>query len=300
MVKVRVLLVSFLHYLAFRPLVKMSAKFMEDREEVELKSPIRDELKAPTEEEIAACRPCRLTLIVLFSLGLIAMLVAAIVVIATTAGCAKKVYEPPLTFWQKEMAYQIYTHSFQDTDGNGYGDVKGITQRLGYLEVIGAKILVLSGMTSPTFDSLDRRSGFMADFEDLITKAKNRKISIVLDLNPTYTSNDSTWFGQSSATNSSTLRKLYIWRKAANTWTNKDGGLGWKLDKKTNFYYYYYVDEKKPVMNYNNPAVQKLFKTALKNWLDKGVKGFKLNHVQRLVVDDQFRDNLNGKIYDKG
>lgn len=98
----------------------MSAKLNRDGEaEVELKSPLRDGLKVPSEEEVAACRPCRLALVVLFSLVLVAMLVSAIVVIATSGRC-KPQGNPPKEFWKKELAYQIYVPSFQDSNDDGY------------------------------------------------------------------------------------------------------------------------------------------------------------------------------------
>ncbi len=133
----------------------MSAKYgLEAKDEVELRSPISNDIKVPTEEEIASCRPCRITLVVLFGLGLLAMLAAAIVVIATTSGCTAKSIQTP--FWQKELAYQIYVPSFQDSNDDGYGDLKGIRTRLDYLNEIGVRILVLSGLLSGNdFKALD-------------------------------------------------------------------------------------------------------------------------------------------------
>ncbi len=282
----------------------MSAKYeIEARDEIELRSPITNDLKSPTEEEIASCRPCRIVLIVLFTLGLLGMLAAAIVVIATTSGCAKKAIETK-PFWQKQMTYQIYVHSFQDTNDDGYGDFKGIKQRLDYLGEIGANVIVLSGFLSgKDFNELHSKSGSIDDFKDLVAAANNKKISIALDMDPTHTSATSQWFIESAKRNSSSAYKdWYIWQNTQNNWKSKAGGSAWKLDTTFNEYYYFYLDEQKPILNFNNSAVKLEFKRALEYWLKLGVKGFKLNHFRRLIVDSTFRDNpISGQMmYNKG
>lgn len=282
----------------------MAAKYdLEGRDEVELRSPITNEMKFPTEEEVASCRPCRITFVVLFSLGLLGMLAAAIIVIATSSGCASK-SAMSTPFWRKELAYQIYVPSFQDSNDDGYGDLKGIRTRLGYLEEIGVRIIVLSGLLSgENFKDLNPKSGSANDLKDLVAAAKMKRMSLVLEMEPTYTDSKSIWFIESSKRNSSSAayKSWYVWRKTANNWKSKNGGSAWKLNPTYNENYYFYLDDKKPILNYNNSDVKREFKLALKFWLLEGIKGFKVNHVRRLVVDSSFNDNdfPNNKIYNK-
>eukprot|EP00795_Rhopilema_esculentum_P003241 gene3241-1564_t len=268
----------------------MSAKLNSDgKAELELKSPLRDDLKAPSNEEVAACRPCRLAIVVIFTLVLVAMLVAAIVVIATSKRCGKPLQRTE--FWKTETFYQIHVPSFQDTSDDGKGDLKGIVTRLAYLESIGVKVLVLSGLVSDKEFQNFAKDEDKNEFGNLVSKAKERGISIVLEMDPTYTSSSSPWFQGSAASKDNAYRSWYHWSKTTNNWQSMSGGVAWQMHTSTNFSYYFYVDKDKPALNYNTSSVKDEFKKALIAWMDRGAKGFKLNNFQRLVVDGRYSDN---------
>eukprot|EP00794_Sanderia_malayensis_P020197 gene20196-22173_t len=286
----------------------MAAKYeMGEKDEVELRSPMNDDLKSPTEEEIASCRPCRIVLVIIFTLALVGMLVAAIVVIATTSGCAKKAIDNK-QFWKKEMAYEIYVHSFQDTNDDGYGDFKGVKQRLDYLEGIGAKIIVLSGfMSGENFYDLHSKSGSIKEFQDLVAAAKKKQMSIAISIDAAYTTSTSNWFSASKNRNltASKYKDWYIWRGTGpnlpNNWKDGKGSASaWELDPTYNQYYYKF-DVNKPMLDFNNTEVKKEFVKALEYWLKFGVKGFKLNNYRWLVMDSSLRDNTDfpRKYYNK-
>lgn len=172
-----------------------------------------------------------------------------------------------------------------------------------YLQEIGVKIIVLSGIVGKNdFRDFKRPEYALSHFEELVKKAKDAGISVVLEIDPTYTEVSSDWFKNSRKDNTSVYNDWYIWRKSQNNWESKAGGIAWKFDRPRYHYYYYYVDVNKPALNYNNTSVRKELKDALTYWMAKGVKGFKLNNFQRLIVDSSFSDNPSSKAmyYDKG
>ena len=184
-----------------------------------------------------------------------------------------------------------------------YGDIKGIHGHMNYLKDIGVKIIILSDVVGKNdFRDFKRKENTLSHFEELVRLANNRGISVVLEMDPTYTEASSDWFRSSSMDNSSVYNDWYIWRKSQNNWENKAGGKAWKFDVRRRHYYYYYLDVNKPALNFNNTGVRKEFKDALTHWMAKGVKGFKLKNFQRLIVDESFNDNPSSKtiFYDKG
>lgn len=278
----------------------MSAKFESDgKAELELRSPLRSELKVPSDDEVAACRPCRIASVVIFSLILVAMLVAAIVVIATSKKCGSPIKQEE--YWRKNTFYQIYVPSFKDTSGDGIGDLEGIIQKLSYLEEIGVKMILLSGLIKESDFRTTRTLEDRNVFEKLVAKARDRDIGVSIAFDPTYNTNDSVSFGFSRKDKFNKYRSWYHWRTVENNWLNKKNGKSWNFDRMTNESYYFYADEAKPFLNYNNSEVMDMLKDALTFWLGKGAKGFQLMNFQRFIVSSSYKDNPAGKsIYDKG
>ena len=184
-----------------------------------------------------------------------------------------------------------------------YGDIKGIHDHLDYLKEIGVRIIILSDVVGKNnFRDFRRPENTLSRFEQLIKLASDRGISVVLEVDPTYTEASSDWFRKSRMDNSSVYNDWYIWRKSENNWENKAGGKAWEFDGNRKHYYYYYLDVNKPALNFNNTDVRKELKDSLTYWMAKGVKGFKLKNFQRMIVDESFNDNPSSKaiFYDKG
>jgi len=193
-------------------------------------------------------------------------------------------------WWKERVVYQIYPRSFQDSNGDGIGDIPGIISRLDEVKALGAGIIWLSPVyRSPDADNgydisdyrdIDPRYGTMADMERLFAEAKKRDIRIIMDLVINHTSDEHEWFRQSRDPNSP-YRDYYIWRPAKpgggppNNWTGFFMGSAWTLDEKSGEYYLHLFDQKQPDLNYHNPKVIEEVKGVMRFWLDKGASGFR-------------------------
>ncbi|CAJ1352750.1 unnamed protein product [Effrenium voratum] len=215
-------------------------------------------------------------------------------------------------WWETEVMYQIYPRSFQDSNGDGTGDLKGIEQRLPYLKELGVGFLWLSPvMKSPMMDfgydiadfhAVDPLFGSMQDMKDLIAAAEKLGIKLLMDFVPNHSSNASEWFKESRSSKTSPKRDWYMWhpgvvvdgeRRPPNNWaSNFGGGLGssWTWDEKTEEYYYHAFGEFQPDLNYRNPEVVEAMKEVLRFWLDLGVGGFRIDAVPFLLEDPELRD----------
>ena len=278
----------------------MSAKFDSDgKAELELRSPLRNERKVPSEEEVAACRPCRITFVVIFTLVLVALLIAAIVVIATSKRCGNPITPPE--YWRKDTFYQIHLPSFKDSSGDGFGDIVGLEGKLDYLAEIGVKVIILSGLINEGDLKSTQRPEDKYKFDSLVVKARNRGISIVLAFDPTHSTTNSVSFQKSRENKYNKFRRWYHWRLLANNWLNRTGQLAWTFDGRTNESYYAFSGVSKPFLNYNTSEVVDYLMGALTHWLAKGAKGFQLINFQRLIVASTYQDNPSGENrYDKG
>lgn len=208
-------------------------------------------------------------------------------------------------WWHDKVAYQIYPRSFQDSNGDGVGDIRGIIQRLSHLKSLGVGILWLSPVySSPNddngYDISDYRSihpdfGTMEDMDELILLAKNLDIRIVMDLVINHTSDEHEWF-QKSRDPQSAYRDYYIWRpgnngKLPNNWTSFFAEDCWELDPKSGEYFLHLFSKKQPDLNYHNPAVIEEIKSIMRFWLDKGISGFRCD-----VINVIFKNSLeNGR-----
>ncbi len=199
-------------------------------------------------------------------------------------------------WWQERVVYQIYPRSFQDTNGDGIGDLPGIISRLDYLQKLGVGIIWLSPIyPSPNVDfgydvsdykAIHPEMGTMADFDRLVEEAAKRDIKIILDLVINHTSDEHSWFQQSRDPHSP-YRDYYIWRpgrgsKPPNNWTGFFGGQTWSYDDQSGEYYLHLFSKRQPDLNYHNPQVLEEIKGILRFWLDKGVAGFRCDVINVL------------------
>jgi alpha-glucosidase len=209
-------------------------------------------------------------------------------------------------WWKHAVIYEIYPRSFQDSDGDGVGDLNGITRRLDYLANLGIDAIWLTPMfPSPQVDfgydisdyvSIDPQYGTMADFDRLVREAKKRQIRIIVDLVPNHTSDQHSWFKESRSSRNNPKRDWYIWRdgkgpgKPPNNWLAWFGGSAWKLDPLTNQYYYHYFYTEQPDLNWRNPEVRRAMYDVVRFWLSRGAAGFRVDAVSRLFEDPDLRD----------
>jgi len=201
-------------------------------------------------------------------------------------------------WWKDAVFYQIYPRSFQDSDGDGIGDIPGIISRLDELAVLGVGALWLSPLyCSPDADNgydisdytmIDPRYGTLDDFERLVAEAKKRGIRIVMDLVVNHTSDEHDWF-QASRRRVSQYKDYYIWRPGKpdgsppNNWTGFFQGSVWEWDDLRGEYYLHLFDKKQPDLNWDNPAVLAEIEDVLRFWLDRGVAGFRCDVITCLV-----------------
>jgi alpha-glucosidase len=210
-------------------------------------------------------------------------------------------------WWHDAAIYQIYPRSFQDGDGDGVGDLRGIRQRLAYLRELGVGALWLSPVfKSPMADfgydisdhcAIDPLFGDMAEFDALLAEAHGCGLRLLLDFVPNHTSDQHPWFQESRSTRDSPKRGWYIWHDPAadggppNNWISNFGGSAWEFDEATGQYYYHAFLKEQPDLNWRNPEVRGAMGDVLRFWLDKGVDGFRIDVLWHLAKDKEFRDN---------
>ncbi len=209
-------------------------------------------------------------------------------------------------WWRKAVFYEIYPRSFQDTNGDGIGDLKGITERLPYLAALGIDAIWITpfspspqvdfGYDVSDYENVDPQFGTLAEFDKLVAEAHKRKIRIIMDLVLNHTSDQSEFFKQSRSSRESPYRDWYIWRDGKdggppNNWSSEFGPTAWTLDQKTGQYYYHYFYTQQPDLNWRNPEVEKRMFDSVRFWLKRGVDGFRLDAINWLFEDPEWRDN---------
>ena len=204
-------------------------------------------------------------------------------------------------WWKEAIVYQLYPRSFQDSDGDGVGDLKGISQRLDYLKELGINAIWLNPIcASPNddngYDISDYRSimkemGTMQDFDSMIAGMKQRGIKLIMDLVLNHSSDEHEWFKQSRSSRTNSYRNYYHW------WPAEKGkppyryslfdeeGNAWRYDSLTNSYYLHYFSRKQPDLNWENPTFRQEIYDMMKFWLDKGVSGFRLDAFPFMAKD---------------
>jgi alpha-glucosidase len=206
-----------------------------------------------------------------------------------------------LTWWQRGIIYEVYPRSFQDTNGDGIGDLEGIRQRLNYLVRLGIDAIWISPMyPSPMADfgydiadycDIDPMFGKLHEFDSLLDEVHRCGLKMILDFVSNHTSDQNPWFLESRSSRDSPKRDWYLWRDQPNNWLSNFGGSGWQLDEQTGQYYYHSFLKQQPDLNWRNPGVRNAMFDVLRFWLDRGVDGFRVDVIWLMIKDDQFRDN---------
>jgi alpha-glucosidase len=211
------------------------------------------------------------------------------------------------TWWKNAVLYQIYPRSFQDSNDDGIGDLRGILARLPYLAELGVDALWLSPIfPSPMADfgydisdyvAIDPVFGTLADLDELVARAHAGGLKLLLDLVPNHTSDRHPWFVQSRALRDNPKRDWYIWRDPApdggppNNWLSEFGGSAWEWDAASGQYYYHAFLRQQPDLNWRNPQVRAAIYDVMRFWLARGIDGFRIDVIWHLIKDDRFRDN---------
>ncbi|NED94018.1 alpha-amylase [Phytoactinopolyspora alkaliphila] len=193
-------------------------------------------------------------------------------------------------WWLDAVGYEVYVPSFQDSDGDGWGDLPGLHQRLDYLHDLGVSVLWISaffpspmrghGNDVADYRDVDARYGTLADVDALLDAAHTRGMHVVADLVVTHTSNEHPWFANAR---DARYRDYYIWHDPApdggppNNWLSHTGGPAWTLDRGTGQYYLHLNTPHQPDLNWANPAVAEEFDQILRFWLDRGLDGFRID-----------------------
>ncbi len=204
-------------------------------------------------------------------------------------------------WWKEAVVYQLYPRSFQDTDGDGIGDIKGITQRLDFLKDLGINAIWLNPIcASPNDDNgydisdykaIMKEMGTMADFDEMLAGLKQRNIKLIMDLVLNHSSDEHNWFVEAKKSRDSKFYKYYHWWPAEKGTPPKRYSLfdenadAWRFNAPTNSYYLHYFSRKQPDLNWENPTLRNEMYDIMKFWLDKGVSGFRLDAFPFMAKD---------------
>ena len=209
-------------------------------------------------------------------------------------------------WWKHAVIYEIYPRSFQDSNGDGIGDLNGITSRLDYLKTLGVDAIWLTPIyPSPQIDfgydisdyvAIDPAYGTMADFDRLMAEAKKREIRVIMDMVMNHTSDKHPWFIQSESSKTNPKRDWYVWENGKgpgqppNNWQSAFGHSAWQYSPKTDQWYYHKFYIQQPDLNWRNPKVEQAMWGNVRFWLNKGVAGFRLDAVPTLFEDASLKD----------
>lgn len=204
-------------------------------------------------------------------------------------------------WWKESVFYEIYMPSYADSNGDGYGDFKGMTNKLDYLQSLGVKGIWLTPfLQSPKVDNgydvasyydIDSTYGNIDEFKKYLSEAHKRGIKVIMDMVLNHTSTDSKWFRESRKSINNPYRDYYIWKDKPNNWESFFGGGAWQMDTLTNQYYYHKFDARMADLNWSNPKVVKEIQIVLRYWLNLGVDGFRLDVINFLTTDGITTDN---------
>lgn len=219
------------------------------------------------------------------------------------------------TWWKEAVIYQIYPRSFMDSNGDGIGDLKGITSRLDYLKYLGIDVIWLSPIyKSPNddngYDISDYRAimdefGTMDDFDEMLAEAHKRGIRIVMDLVVNHTSDEHKWFMESRKSKDNEYRDYYIWREGKNkdasvppnNWGSCFSGSAWQFDPQTEMYYLHLFSKKQPDLNWDNEKVRTAVFEMMTWWCDKGIDGFRMDVINMISKTKELPDGEVKDLY---
>ena len=225
--------------------------------------------------------------------------------------------DPNHHWWQTGVIYEAYIRSFQDSDGDGIGDLQGMRRRLDYLQWLGVDVLWIPpfyrspmkefGYDIADYVAVDPIFGTLDDFDRLLEDAHARGMRVVLDIAPNHTSDQHAWFQESRASRTGPKADWYLWRDPGpdggppNNWVSAFGGeSAWELEPARGQYYYHAFMKEQPDLNWRNPEVEKAVFECMRFWLRRGVDGFRIDVIWHLIKDDALRDNPPNLRFDPG
>jgi alpha-glucosidase len=210
------------------------------------------------------------------------------------------------SWWKHAVIYEIYPRSFGDSNGDGIGDLNGITQHLDYLKELGVDAIWLTpfypspqvdfGYDISDYEGIDPQYGTMADFDRMMAEAKKRGIRVINDMVLNHTSDEHPWFKESESSRTNPKADWYVWRdgkangQPPNNWVSIFGHSAWQYEASRKQFYYHEFYKQQPDLNWRNPAVRKAMYDTLRFWMNKGVSGFRLDAITMLFEDAKLRD----------
>ncbi|MDN6640903.1 MAG: alpha-glucosidase [Tetragenococcus sp.] len=214
-------------------------------------------------------------------------------------------------WWKEAVAYQIYPRSFYDTNGDGIGDIRGVIEKLDYLEDLGIDVIWLSpvykspnddnGYDISNYKDIQGEFGTMQDLDELLEKVHKRGMKLIMDLVINHTSDEHEWFIESRSSKDNPYRDYYIWHPGKkdgsrpNNWESIFNGPAWEWDEKTKEYYMHIFSKKQPDLNWENPEVRQSLYSTVNWWLDKGIDGFRIDAITHIKKKPGFPDLPNPK-----
>ncbi|MCE7791591.1 alpha-glucosidase [Salipaludibacillus sp. CUR1] len=211
-------------------------------------------------------------------------------------------------WWKEAVGYQVYPRSFQDSNGDGFGDLRGMIQRLDYLKDLGVDFIWICPMyKSPLddngYDISDYQDiledfGTMADFDELLQEVHKRGMRLIIDLVLNHTSDEHPWFIESRSSRDNPKRDWYIWRDGVNgeepnNWESIFGGSAWEYDEQTGQYYLHVFSRRQPDLNWENEEVRYALYDMVNWWLEKGIDGFRIDAISHIKKRPGFPDMPN-------
>ncbi len=212
-------------------------------------------------------------------------------------------------WWKESVVYQIYPRSFCDSNGDGIGDIKGITSKLDYLKELGVDVVWLSpvyqspnddnGYDISDYQAIMEEFGTMEDFDEMLAAMHERGLKLVMDLVVNHTSDEHRWFVESRKSADNPYRDYYIWRpakdgKEPNNWGSCFSGPAWEYDPETEMYYLHLFSKKQPDLNWDNPVVRDEVFKMMNWWIDKGVDGFRMDVISLISKKPDLPDGVPG------
>ena len=227
----------------------------------------------------------------------------------------------PEPWYRNAVLYQLYPLSFADSNADGYGDIRGIIDHLDYLndgtaQSLGVTALWLSpiyaspmadfGYDVADYETINPVFGTLADFDELLARAHERGMKLILDFVPNHTSIEHAWFKEASVSRTNDKRDFYLWADPAldggppNNWLSRFGGSAWTLNQATGQYYHHTFLPEQPDLNWRSPRVREAMFAVMRFWLGRGVDGFRTDAAMSLLKDVQLRDNPPNPNYEPG
>ncbi|AST94437.1 glucohydrolase [Sutcliffiella cohnii] len=219
-------------------------------------------------------------------------------------------------WWKESVVYQIYPRSFMDSNGDGIGDLKGMTSKLDYLHELGVDVIWLSpvyespnddnGYDISDYQAIMDEFGTMKDWEDLLAGLHSRGMKLMMDLVVNHTSDEHKWFVESRKSKDNPYRDYYVWRPGKedglepNNWTSFFSGSAWQKDEETDEYFLHLFSKKQPDLNWENRKVRQEIYDMMTWWLDKGIDGFRMDVINLISKVDGLPSTPSGKRYDWG